>query len=153
MRSFLSRLATVATAAFLLFAPHAARADTVTLVLQDSGTPTTYYPNGGDPVTIGAGPFHWTQAAPINPTYPDAFRTYCIDLDQYVYQGQTFTFTAQENLALAPTIGSPEKAVAVTELFDRGYLNSLTSTANGTAFQLALWDLVYDGATSRDLTT
>ena len=137
-------------AALLLVAVPAARAETITLVMEDSGTRTTYSPNGGAPTSVGVGTFRWSQPAPGNPAFPTAISTYCIDLDQYFQPGAAHQFTVVSDLSLAPTIGG-DKAGAVTELFDRYYLNSLTSTDNATAFQLALWDLVYDGAAERSL--
>jgi len=150
MCSLPNRLAVALTAALFLTAPPA-RADTISLVLQDSGTPTTYNPNGGAAVTVGAGPFNWVQATPSNASFPTSLATYCIDLDKFIQQGGTFQFAVQTDLTLAPTIGTADKAAAVTELFDRDYLNSRTSVANSTAFQIALWELVYDGASSKSL--
>jgi hypothetical protein len=140
-------------AVVLLVVPAFASADTLKLTLNSSGNPVTYNPNGGTAVTVGAGPFSWTQSAPLNANYPNSITTYCIDLDHYISKGGTYTYTAQTNLALAPTIGNnPAKIAAITELFDRYYDTSLTSAANGAAFQLALWELVYDGGTSKSLT-
>ena len=143
------RFAAVA-AGFLLTLP-TVRAETVTLVMEDAGTRATYSPYGGAPVSVGVGPFQWSQPLPVNANYPSAITTYCIDLDQYFYPGTAHQFTVQSNLALAPTIGSADQAAPITELFDRYYQSSLTSTDNATAFQFALWELVYDGADERSL--
>jgi hypothetical protein len=137
------RLAAVA-AGFLLTLANA-RAESITLVMEDAGTRTTYSPYGGAPTSVGVGPFQWSQPLPLNANYPSAVTTYCIDLDQFFYPGTAHQFTVQSNLALAPTIGSADRAAPITELFDRYYQSSLTTTADATAFQLALWELVYDG--------
>lgn len=147
---FSIRLSAVALVVFLISAPRA-RADTIALLMETNGTVTTYNPYGGPTKTVGSGPFHWTQQAPTNANFPQTLTTYCIDLDQYIYLGNTHTFTVQPNIALSPTINGEAKAAAITELFDRYYQTGLTSTANQNAFQLALWDLVYDGPTERSL--
>ena len=144
-------VAALAAAALLAGAPRAT-AETINLTLTNGGNPVTYNPYGGAATTVGAGPFHWTQSAPINANFAPAVTTYCIDLDHYISTGNTYTYTVQPDLKLAPTIGNnTAKVGAITELFDRYYTQSLASTASASAFQLALWDLLYDGA-SRSLT-
>lgn len=138
-------------AGFLALAPRA-DAEVLNLTLDDNGNPVTYKPYGGNSVSINAGPFHWTQSSPSNTNYPNTFTTYCIDLDHFISKGSTYAYFPQTDLKVAPTIGdNAAKVGAITELFDHYYKNSLTSTANETAFQLALWELVYDGASSKSL--
>lgn len=144
--------AAVALVGLMAFAPRAA-AETINLTLNDNGNAVTYKPNGGSSTTVNGGPFHWTQSTPLNTNYATAVTTYCIDLDQTVSKGGTYTYTVQPDLKLAPTIGNnTAKINAITELFDRYYNSSLTSASAATAFQLALWELVYDGASSKSLT-
>jgi hypothetical protein len=131
---------------FAVAAPRAT-AETITMTLDTAGNPVTYNPYGGAATTVGGGPFHWTQKAPINSNYTANPITYCIDLDDGISKGSTYTYTVQSNLALAPTIGTAATGAAVTELFDRYYNSSLTNSATAAAFQLALWDLIYDGST------
>ncbi|MDY3556424.1 Cys-Gln thioester bond-forming surface protein [Gemmata sp. JC717] len=144
-------LAAVLAVLGLMAAAPRASAETINLTLNDSGTSVTYKPNGGSSTTVNGGPFHWTQSTPLNTNYATAVTTYCIDLDQTVSKGGTYTYTVQTDLKLAPTIGTAAKAAVITELFDRYYNTSLTSAASAAAFQLALWELVYDGATSKSL--
>lgn len=146
-RLFRLTAAALAVAGLLTLSPRAS-ADTISLNLIPGSTSVSYKPNGGSVVSVGGGPFHWTQTTPINTNYASAITTYCIDLNHGVTSG---TYTTQSNLALAPTIGTAAKGSAITELFDRYYNSSLTSSANSSAFQLALWELVYDGATSKSL--
>lgn len=128
-----------------------ASAETINLTLNNTGTAVTYKPYGGTATTVNGGPFHWTQTAPPNTNYATAVTTYCIDLDQHISKGSTYAFTTQSDLKLAPTVGTAAKAAAINELFDRYYNSSLTSATSAAAFQLALWELVYDGTTSKSL--
>ncbi len=143
-------VAAVAVAGFLTLSPRAS-ADTITLLMETNGTGVYIYPYGGLAVLEGSGPFQWSQTAPLVPGFPTTVLTYCIDIEQFIKLGQAHTFTIQPHLALAPTIGTEAKAAAITELYDRYYLTGLTNTANQNAFQLALWELVYDGPDSRNL--
>lgn len=57
------------------------------------------------------------------------------------------------DLASAPTIASQTKADAITELYGRYYnkdwnQSSFTGSEDSVAFQIALWELVYDGPPS-----
>lgn len=142
--------AVLALVGLMAGAPRAS-AETINLTLNNTGTGVTYKPYGGTATTVNGGPFHWSQSTPLNANYASAVTTYCIDLDQYISKGSTYTFTTQSDLTLAPTIGTAAKAAAITELFDRYYNSSLTSATNAAAFQLALWELVYDGASSKSL--
>jgi hypothetical protein len=126
-----------------------ASADQITLTLGSQYTPVTYNPNGGTAVTLNAGPFNWTQTTPINTNYATALTTYCIDTSHFITAGSTYTFTADSNLSLAPTIGgSAAKVSAIDALFNKYYGFSLTNATDEAAFQLALWKLVYDGPSS-----
>ena len=135
-------------AALCLLSPPAVRAGTITLISLDTGTPVAYNPDGS---SAGAGPFHWAQADPPAAGYPPTLTTYCIDLDQFFRPGDAHTFAVQTDLQLAPTVGTDETAAAIHELFDRSYAGSLAGGDAGVAFQLALWELVYDGPAERSL--
>ena len=148
-------VAAAAVAGFLNLTPRASAETlgTIGFTLNDGGTPVVYNPYGKTPaVTTYGGPFHWTQTQPPNTGFPEHITTYCIDLDNYIRTGESYEYITQTDLKVAPTIGNdPAKVAAITELFDRGYLNSLKNANNNAAFQLALWELVYDGATSKSL--
>lgn len=146
-RPFAAALALVG----LFAAAPQARAETINLTLTNNGNSVTYKDNGKT-TTVNGGPFHWTQSTPLNTNYATAVTTYCIDLDQTVSKGGTYTYDVKTDLKQAPTIGNDTvKIGAITELFDRYYNMSLTSAANAAAFQLALWELVYDGGASKSL--
>jgi len=96
---------------------------------------------------VTGGIFSWNQTAPLNANFNSAVPTYCIELDQG-FGSNPIAYTVQTNLALAPTIGTTAKASAITSLFDRYYNSTIGNTSLQSAFQLALWDIVYDGAPS-----
>jgi hypothetical protein len=141
--------ALVAAVGFLAAAPRAS-ADTITITLDNGGTPVSYNPNGGASVTEYAGPFHWTQTAPTSAN----ITTYCIDLTHYISTGGTYTYTTVPVASLVPLSGdgtginTTAKVNAIDALFNKYYTISQTSAADSAAFQLALWKLEYDGPSS-----
>jgi hypothetical protein len=64
--------------------------------------------------------------------------TFCIELTQTI-PGGAQTYTINTDMSQSPTIGTTAKANAIEALYGNksGYSNA--------AFQLALWELVYDG--------
>src|SRR5207249_1402595 len=102
----------------------------------------------GSTQTFTPGPYFWsTTTAPIN-----SVSTFCVQLDQFITVGNTYTFE-KTSLAASPTVGNQTKANYITELYGRYYNTawnspSFTGSTQATAFQLALWELIYDGPTS-----
>ena len=150
-------VATLAVAGFLALSPRAS-AGTINITFDAgvNGTPVSYNPGGGAAKTVTGGPFHWTQTTPINTAYDAKITTYCIDLGRAVPSG-TVTYTTSTNLADAATINvvgnTAATALKVSEinmLFERYYMMTPVSTY-AAAFQLALWELVYDGGASKSL--
>lgn len=71
------------------------------------------------------------------------FRSFCGDFFQDVAVGESYTFTAVPFADLPDVGGNATKISKIQELYDRFY--DLTTTAeNGAAFQLALWEILYD---------
>jgi hypothetical protein len=131
-----------------------ASADSITMTLDPGYTLVSYNPNGGAAVEVGGGPFHWTQTTPVNTNYATSITTYCIDLQNHITFGSTYTYTVETNLTLAPTIGNnPATVTAIEALFNKYYTISLSSTTDSAAFQLALWKLVYDGPSDTSLSS
>jgi hypothetical protein len=139
-----------------------ARAETVTATITtvDPFVVGTVYVNGIGDVYGAIAAIDW-QGDPSNPApFNGPFTTYCIDLNEPVNIGGTFTFTV-EPLADAPKgaafpSGTPTtgmglaKADEIEELFGQHYDETLPA-ANGIdreAFQLAIWNIVYDTDTS-----
>jgi hypothetical protein len=142
-----TRLLSVFAGLALLVGGQQARADTISLHL-DSVTPAqAHITFNGSSEAVTPGPYFWsTTTTPIN-----SVSTFCVQLDSFIQVGQTYTFQ-KTSLASAPTIGNQTKADYITELFGRYYNTawsnpSFTGSTQATAFQLALWELVYDGPT------
>ena len=148
-----SILTAVLVAAAFLTAPPRARADFITLQYGYNGVgavnPTVTNSLQSNAPT---GPFYWHDNNLPPSNFPTPTATFCIELTpgQYLPSlGTTVVFDA-ESLASAPTIGSQAKADAITELYGRYFDTAWNTTATGAssnsiAFQLALWELVYDG--------
>jgi hypothetical protein len=151
------RIAFAALAVFLAPATRAA-AETVNISLDQTplaAQVTIYYNIGGVPgnATASPGPYIWAQSAPINSSLPATLATFCVELDQHFPTSPTsYTLTTP-----AAVVGSADAAL-ISKLYGahynpaweaRGYLGSVESAA----FQLALWELVYDGPGNLNLAT
>lgn len=128
-----------------------AKAETINLLRDTASGVSVSFNYLGSNVTTTGGIFSWSQTTPLNANFNAAVPTYCIELDQGL-TNTTTTFTVQTNLTLAPTIGTAAKATAITSLFDRYYNSTIGNTSQQAAFQLALWDIIYDGAPSTSVT-
>ncbi len=101
-----------------------------------------------------AGPFNWTRDAG-NPgtdtTVPATFSSFCIELTQNIEFNTIYEYTLA-NLADAPIPATPPygvpmgaaKADAISELWGRFWSPAFTAQ-DAAAFQLAIWEIVYDG--------
>jgi hypothetical protein len=159
-----TRLAPALTAAIILIGTQRSTADTITLTLDKT--------NGNAAVPIQAtingtttnwsatpGPYCWHPVnAPLNSGFATPTATFCVELNQPITTGNTYTYTIDTNLAQMPTIGSTTKGNQILELWGRHYdaswaNSSFTGSLQSTAFQLALWELIYDGPGNLNLTT
>lgn len=132
-------LSAAGAALFLLAAPRAA-AETLTLTyVGDSGAPPITFSKGNasnvEASSSVPGPHYWQSSPPPNGG-SNPLATFCIELTEVTISGSLYAVTA---LADSPTINGDAKATAVTALYGNraGYSDG--------AFQLALWELVYDG--------
>src|SRR5205807_9050596 len=110
---------------------------------------------------FAVGPFYWSQnSVPPNANFPPPIATFCLEIDssQPLPPVGTNTTFSVVNPTASPTIGNDAaKVAAITELYGRYYQTAWTdkTTFHGdtdsTAFQLALWELIYDGAGGKDL--
>lgn len=164
-RLFRLTAAIVAVAGFLASAPRAS-AELITLNYQGQTT------NPGNPtlaVTLGSttytntpvGPFYWNQnQIPPNSNFPSPISTFCIEIDnsQPLPPIGTNTVFSVVSPAAATTINSTAKADAIAELYGRYYnlawsdKTTFHGSVQSAAFQLALWELVYDGPSNKNLT-
>jgi hypothetical protein len=140
MRPCLSRLfAAASVAALFLAAAPRASADTITLTFTGTSgaSNVSYSLTGSSNTSATPGPYFWT-ASPLPAGMTNPISTFCIELTQNIPGGGN-VYTVNTDLSASPTIGTTAKANAIEALFgDKG------STSNS-AFQLALWELIYDG--------
>jgi hypothetical protein len=143
------RIAAAVVAALLAPASRAA-AETVNISLDQtplSAQVSVYYNIGGVPgnTTASPGPYIWAQSAPLDAGLPTTLATFCVELDQH------FPTSPAPYTVTTPTaaVGAADAAL-ISKLYAahynpaweaRGYLGSVESAA----FQLALWEIVYDG--------
>lgn len=72
-----------------------------------------------------------------------SFRSFCADFFQDVSPGNTYTFTPVAVADLPDVAGNATKLSKIQELYDRFY-DVATAADTGAAFQLALWEILYD---------
>lgn len=159
--------ALVAALALIGAAVPAARADSVTITLQNdvsmlkSGVVTLWSPGttpGTDPAALHTniyiGEYQWQQTGTPSPLLGSQFGTFCIELPQGFAGGPTFTFDTstplgQSPVALPPSddLGfgamGPDRAALINELFAEDYAQ-VTTAATAAQFQIALWEAIYD---------
>jgi hypothetical protein len=157
------RFAALFATVVVLAAPSRSPAESVTMAL-------TGFPNGSGNVSLDGGtvtaapigPLVWTQFGPggspfnrpPNPNFPNPIVTFCIELGNtaatQITPGTPYTFGVRSDLTTAPTIGTQAKADAILELYGTHYnpawaAAGFAGSADSVAFQLALWELIYDG--------
>lgn len=132
-----------------------AQADSVTATLTGLTPyvfPTSYLQGAGN-ITGGTGAIQWQGVSGNPANFQGAFNTFCIDLVQDIYFGSTYTYT-EMSVAAAPQpgaypAGTPVngmggvKASELNTLFAEQYKNLTTDNALE-AFQIAIWNIVYD---------
>jgi hypothetical protein len=98
------------------------------------------------------GPFNFivnsdTSGTGLGPT----FRSFCADFFQGVAVGNDYTYTPVAFSDLPDVAGDPTRMAKIQELYDRFY-DVATDAEKGAAFQLALWEILYD-PTDTDLSS
>lgn len=151
-RSLPRLAAVVATLVAWLAAGSTARAETLSMIFDSAASGTTVsYTLGGNAASTIPGPYYWNSVPPPN-SGPPAFATMCIELTQGI-PGGALGFTVV-NPSTSPTINSQAKADALLALYGNFYNTAWNdpTTANSDtsyrAFQLAIWEIVTDGAGS-----
>lgn len=142
-----------------------ARADTVTATL-DGVSPARIVGLSYNDQWLGyafAGALNWHGEATNGQGLDGRFTTFCIDLTQDVYLGGTYTFdVADPNLApnpLPPTAPVGATGMGATNrqrlesLYALEYERIGTNDDRGAAFQLAIWEMLFDTGTSHDVST
>lgn len=143
----------VIAAAGLLSIAGSASAAFVTMTL-DSVNPkqsiSTTRNGGSSWQTLSAGRFNW-HGTITNPTgLQGNFAAFCIELTQSVSVGSTYSSYEAIQLAAAPQpAASPyapmgvDDARRISDLWEKHY-SSLTTANDFAAFQLCIWEIVYD---------
>jgi hypothetical protein len=141
----------VACAAAVLVGGQRAAAESVSLIYNHQT------PNSAVTTSLGTtptGPFYWTEnTLPPNTSFPPPTSTFCIEIGgKLPDQGLPAVFGVQ---SLTDTFGTTT-AAEVTSLYSQYYdtawdSSSFGGSANSIAFQLALWELVYDGKAGHPL--
>lgn len=138
----------------ILAAAGSASAAFVTMTL-DSITPkvniSTTRNGGSSWQTLSAGRFNW-HGAITNPVgLQGDFSAFCIELTQGVSVGNTYSSYEAIQLAAAPQpAASPYAPMGVgdarliSDLWEK-HRESLTTANDYAAFQIAIWEIVYDG--------
>jgi hypothetical protein len=150
------RLSWAAAAALVVLAgAEPAQANYVWATFQNvsPGEVITYSLNGTSGLQTIAGQLHWITDA-TDAGFPPTFTTFCIELTQHVSNNsKKYTLVDLEN---APSPGSgtggagvngpmnTTKANQIRELWGRYYAGLGTSDQLNAAFQIAIWDIVYD---------
>ncbi len=140
----------VAVMSLVGFGGSAVHADSVTARL-DSLSPRQKVTVSldGNSFDVLAGLFHWT-----NTDTNKAFNSFCIDLEHHVQLGSTYTF---DRLSLTDARGDEPQYTGgrlssaqadLLELFWGQYFSLINSKATAAAFQLGVWEIVYDGLDS-----
>jgi len=87
------------------------------------------------------GPTVHAGAFDLNP--PAGVIAYCIDIFQTLSFGSLYTDYSTSTLAADGVLSAARKS-EISQLFHGFYDTSLTSSTNSAAFQLALWEIVYE---------
>jgi hypothetical protein len=150
--------AAVALAAFAADAPRASAEFVYLQYTGSAGNPAI----DNNRLKAPAGPFFWKEnELPPNASFPPPTSTFCLELNagqQLPTTGETVEFKVY-SLAQAPSPAAANAAL-IAELYGKHYQTAWDSNAyksSGTtdpsiAFQIALWELMYDGQ-SNNLTS
>lgn len=112
--------------------------------------------SGGSWTGTLAGSMNWTRDNVSPGTYAGLqgnFSSFCIEVTQHVAFGGTYTY----DVTMTPNAPTPDinfnlpmgntKASQLSELFGR-YSSSLAGNTDFGAFQMAVWEIVYDNGTN-----
>ncbi|MCW5766370.1 MAG: hypothetical protein KIT68_10395 [Phycisphaeraceae bacterium] len=139
----------------------AAQADTVIATFNGvgPGEGVNYSLNfGGSFTGTSAGRFNWTRTGGTAAEPTGNYVAFCIELQQNVSNGGNYTYDVTA-VALAPVPASPfapmgaARADALARLWNAYYTNSGIDNTNAAAFQLCVWEIVFNDTMSFDLGT
>jgi hypothetical protein len=119
--------------------------------------------NGSSLGQAYAGVMNWQGVGTNGHDLNGSFTSFCIDLTQDVYLNQSYTYTVA-GIADAPNPLPPTAPVGATgmglssaqrieKLYALEYDNIGTDNDRGAAFQLAIWEMLFDTGPTLDVTT
>lgn len=150
--------AVVLAAGLLASAAPRAAADTVNLTFDSTtaaaAVTVTYNAGAGSQTTSTTpGPYYWhPTGGPLNSQFPATTVGFCVELTQPISVGGAYTYEVK---TVEQAVGAA-KAAQFAKLWGAHYnpawaSSGFTGTVASTAFQLALWELVYDGPSNLNL--
>ncbi len=99
---------------------------------------------------VKAGQFNWQRTGGTYSGLQGNFGTFCIEIHQDIFPGNNYTYdvntVANAPLPINILYGTPmgaAKAAKISELYGRNFA-TLAGDVAYAAFQLAIWDIVYD---------
>jgi len=98
---------------------------------------------------VKAGVMNWTDT-----NSGEEFDTFCIELTQYISTGQERTYTTHSDLTDAPRTDGvvlSDTKVDKLEHFWGQYRDQVVDSDTASAFQVSIWEIVYDGDGALDL--
>jgi hypothetical protein len=155
----------VAAAATFASIAGRAHAASVTATLDDTRPARVVGLNyNGAYLGIGyAGTLNWHVTADDGAGLPGSFSSYCIDLLQDVYVGHSYTFTLTDvEHTSDPQWPTRPTGAGGLDAVHAGYLGNLyasqldtvgTDADRAAAFQIALWEILYDTSSAHDVAT
>jgi hypothetical protein len=101
-----------------------------------------------------AGQLNWTATSAVSGLTGagNTFGTFCIEIPQNVYLGTSYTLS-QTDLTSLPTSGpalSPLKVAQIQALWAASY-GSIATATDSAAFQVAIWEIVYQSGSTYDV--
>ncbi|HZZ44026.1 MAG TPA: hypothetical protein VFE58_13910 [Tepidisphaeraceae bacterium] len=121
--------------------------------------------NGNSLGSAYAGALNWQGVAGNADFTTGSFNTFCIDLTQDVYIGSQYTYSVVTDIANASPVPLPPtapigatgmgavNAQQIENLYSLEYDNIAGNNDRAAAFQIAMWEMLFDTGTSHDVTT
>ena len=141
----------LAAAAFLGIAVSPSHADTVRISNWVGGVYQAVDPTIAGPGRFGVNQFVGTRGPDANPANNDSFFTYCVELTQSFHFNTTYRdyFQQANGSAQGFTLA---QASMLSKLYSVATPASVDTLQERVAFQLAVWELMYDTVAPRGVT-
>ena len=126
-----------------------ARADVVSTFISVNPSQTSLTALNSSSTVRDLGPFNFVALSSTDPRISGLYQSFCADYFQSIHPTDTYTFQVR-TIDQLPDVGtSPVNNARIQALFDNFYgVATTTDGARGAAFQLALWEIIYDTGSS-----